>query len=359
MENKGLLFIPDISGFTRFVTEMEIEHSSYIIQELLEVLIDANQLELEVSEIEGDAILFYKFGTSPDMDKLYSQVASMFCAFHRHLMAYEHRRLCQCKACTTAINLTLKVITHYGEFTGYNVKNFYKLIGKDVIVAHQLLKNDIRQHEYWLVTKNVVQDKPLAEFAQWMKWDSSTRQTETGEIFFHNAQLGQLKNELQPEPELHLELSKKVKMISVSKDYDTDIKKLFFTAGHYELRNRWQVGVKTVDEVDHLLPGVGTRYHYVLDDGETTLYTSGFAYDPEKRIVLSETDEKKRSSVYYIIEKTGDQSSRLTLDFYIEKNSFRQFLFKLKERKKMEEKFRRSLANLGELIKEIELPVEF
>jgi hypothetical protein len=62
MENKGLLFIPDISGFTRFVTEMEIEHSRYIIQELLEVLIDSNELGLEVSEIEGDAILFYKLG---------------------------------------------------------------------------------------------------------------------------------------------------------------------------------------------------------------------------------------------------------------------------------------------------------
>jgi len=42
MENKGLLFIPDISGFTRFVNEMEIEHCRLIIQELLEVLINAN-----------------------------------------------------------------------------------------------------------------------------------------------------------------------------------------------------------------------------------------------------------------------------------------------------------------------------
>ena len=58
MENKGLLFIPDISGFTRFVNETEIGHSRLIIQELLEILINANQIGLEVSEIEGDAILF-------------------------------------------------------------------------------------------------------------------------------------------------------------------------------------------------------------------------------------------------------------------------------------------------------------
>ena len=140
MENKGLLFIPDISGFTRFVNESEIEHSRLIIQELLELLINANQLGMEVSEVEGDAILFYKFGNSPDMKDLYKQVEKMFWDFHHHLNAYERGRYCQCKACVSAVNLSLKVITHYGEFTGYNVKNFSKLIGKDVIVAHQLLK---------------------------------------------------------------------------------------------------------------------------------------------------------------------------------------------------------------------------
>ena len=155
VENKGLLFIPDISGFTRFVSQTEIEHSRLIIQELLEFLINANQMGLEVSEVEGDAILFYRFGESPRLEEVYKQVEKMFCEFHRHLLAYDHRRFCHCKACNSAIDLTLKVITHYGEFTGYSVKNFSKLIGKDVIVAHQLLKNDIDQHEYWLVTKSL------------------------------------------------------------------------------------------------------------------------------------------------------------------------------------------------------------
>jgi hypothetical protein len=124
MEHQGLLFIPDISGFTRFVTETEIEHSRLIIQELLEVLMDANELGLEVSEIEGDAILFYKFGELPPLEELYRQVEKMFRSFHRSLVAYDHRKYCQCKACLAAINLSLKVITHYGEFTGYNVRNF-------------------------------------------------------------------------------------------------------------------------------------------------------------------------------------------------------------------------------------------
>src|SRR5215213_7909973 len=128
MQKTGLLFVPDISGFTRFVNETEIEHSRLIIQELLEILINANQIGLEISEIEGDAILFYKFGKAPELKQLYQQVEKMFCAFHSNLIAYENRRFCQCKACTSAVHLTLKVITHYGEFADYSVKNFRKLI---------------------------------------------------------------------------------------------------------------------------------------------------------------------------------------------------------------------------------------
>src|SRR5688572_1232212 len=99
MENKGLLFIPDISGFSRFVAETEIDHSRLIIQELLEILINANNMGLDISDIEGDAILFYKFGDPPALREISRQVEKMFVEFHRSIIAYEQRRYCQCKAC--------------------------------------------------------------------------------------------------------------------------------------------------------------------------------------------------------------------------------------------------------------------
>src|SRR5690349_8799866 len=200
MQNKGLLFIPDISGFTRFVNGTEIDHSRLIIQELLEILINSNELGLEISEVEGDAILFYQFGDSPDLKQIYHQVEKMFQRFHGNLVSYDLHKFCQCKACLSAINLSLKVITHYGEFTGYNVKNFNKLIGKDIIIAHQLLKNDIDDHEYWLVTKNVIAGSPEG-LTDWMKWAASSKQTESGEIDFHYTQLGELKKRLPFQPD--------------------------------------------------------------------------------------------------------------------------------------------------------------
>lgn len=360
MENKGLLFIPDISGFTRFVNEIEIEHSRHIIQQLLEVLINANNLGLEISEIEGDAILFYRFGQPLELEAIYKQVEKMFCEFHRHINAYDSRKICQCKACVSAVDLTLKVITHYGEFTTYNVKNFSKLIGRDVIVAHQLLKNDIEQHEYWLVTDNLLHDTPPAGLAQWMKWDASVKQTETGNINFHYTQLSQLRKELPPEPDPQLELGNKVRMLSVSREYDVDIKTLCFTVVHFEFRHMWQVGLKAVDEVEHFLPGVGSRHRHVLENGETVMmFTSSFAYNPEEKVLFSETDEKRKSSTYYIIEKVNDHRARLTIDFYLQKNPVRQLLFNITEKSKMEERWRESLEKLEPVVSQMVLPLEF
>ena len=56
--NKSLLFIPDISGYTEFVQNTEVEHSQHVIAELLEILIDANTQQLQLAEVEGDALLF-------------------------------------------------------------------------------------------------------------------------------------------------------------------------------------------------------------------------------------------------------------------------------------------------------------
>lgn len=360
MPHKGLLFIPDISGFTRFVNEIEIEHSRHIIQQLLEVLINANEVGLEVSEVEGDAILFYKFGDPVELETLYSQVQHMFTAFHQHIAAYNQRRICQCKACISAINLTLKVITHYGEFTTYNVKNFSKLIGKDVIVAHQLLKNDIDQHEYWLVTENLLHDHPPVGFAGWMQWNSSTKQTETGDIPFHYTQLSPLLNDLPPLPAPYLELAQKVKMLSVSEEYDVDIKTLCYTVVHFDLRHHWQTGVKAVDEVEHFLPGIGSSHRHLLDNGEEVImYTSSFMYNPEEKVMFSETEKNKKRAFYYTIEKMADHQARLTIDFYLGKNWFSQALFNIKEKKKMEQMLQQSLRNLDAYVKTIVLPLEF
>ncbi|MGX5817249.1 DUF2652 domain-containing protein [Chitinophaga lutea] len=355
MSTQGLLFIPDISGFTRFVTESEIDHSRMIIQELLETLINANDSGLEISEIEGDAILFYRFGEPLDLPKLYRQVARMFTAFHQRLSAYEHRRICQCSACVGAIGLTLKVVTHYGEFTGYNVKNFSKLIGKDVIVAHQLLKNNIEQHEYWLVTESLLPNTEPAMLEHWMYWDKGVKQTETGDIPFHYTQLGALRESLQS-PELpNLELQGGQAALTLHREYPVPAKRLFYTAGHFMFRHRWEEGLERIEELEHHLPGIGSRHRRIEGGKPVVMVTSAFHYTPDL-ISYSERREDGKSEMRYTMETTSPGSSRLTLQYRIPGGLLPRLRFRLFGQKALEGRLRRSMETLEGLLREVEPP---
>lgn len=355
MEHQGLLFIPDISGFTKFVHETEIDHSSLIIKELLEVLINANQIGLEISEIEGDAILFYKFGERPSLQDLYLQVEHMFREFHKSLLVYDNRRFCQCVACKSAVNLTLKVITHYGEFTGYNIKNFSKLIGRDIIVAHQLLKNDIEKHEYWLVTQNLSQGQTPKEFTKWMQWSQSAKETEIGPIPFLYTGLTELKHELPTDVLPPVEFNRKAKVISISKDYATDIITLFHASGDYKYRSQWMEGVKNVEEVNHFLPRIGTRYRCTLENGVVTTYASSYQYEAD-RIQFSESNEQNEEVLLFIIQKKGRGRSTLTIEYYIAGNFLKYFIFNVFKKKTVERRISKSLQNLDTLATSLKVP---
>lgn len=358
MDSKGLIFIPDISGFTRFVNEVEIDHSRQIIQELLEVIINSNTIGLEISEIEGDAILFYKYGNTPDLKEVYGQVEKMFCEFHKHLKNYDHRRFCQCKACVGAVDLTLKVITHYGEFTGYNVKTFNKLIGKDIIIAHQLLKNDITQHEYWLVTEGLAGNNISVDLPEKLNWNKSIKHTETGTIPFQYTQLSHLKTELTVDPPPQLEIKNRIKVLSFYREYDAGIISLLHGVVDFDTRKRWNVNVKDIDNVtDDVLTRLGTSHRCILEKGHSIMYSSSYSFAPEK-IEYSETDEKKNYATYFTFTKITDTRTGLTLDLYIKKNLLMIALFKLVEKKKMAKAFNQSLSNLEEFMKEVKLPGE-
>jgi len=61
-EKKGTILIVDISGYTHFVKEADHAAGAQVISSLLSSIITNNTLGFHISEIEGDAILFYKYG---------------------------------------------------------------------------------------------------------------------------------------------------------------------------------------------------------------------------------------------------------------------------------------------------------
>ncbi len=152
----GLLLIPDISGFTEFVSLVELSHSQHIITDLLELLINHNRLDLELCEIEGDALFFYRVGPVPTCEALLDQVRTWVQMFHTRLKLLKRDVYCGCGACQSIGDLGLKVIGHWGEFSEYTIKNKVKVIGKDVILVHRLLKNSLEPREYLLVSTDLL-----------------------------------------------------------------------------------------------------------------------------------------------------------------------------------------------------------
>lgn len=149
---EAVIFIPDISGFTSFVSASDTEHTQKITALLLESILDNNVLDFEISEIEGDAVLFYKLNPPFTVNEIDHQCHKMFQAFHEVLDEFKTKD-CHCQACKKLNELSLKFIVHYGTLGSIMVKNYCKLFGKDLIIAHRLLKNNIKSKEYILLTE--------------------------------------------------------------------------------------------------------------------------------------------------------------------------------------------------------------
>jgi hypothetical protein len=347
MSTGGLLFIPDISGFTQFVEKTEIEHSQFIIQKLLETLINSNQLELQVSEIEGDAILFYKFGNPPGSKVIYDQVEKMFCDFHHLLRSISVHRLCQCGACRESEKLSLKIITHQGEFTTYNVKEFSKLIGKDVIRVHQLLKNDIPQHEYWLVTDNLYrQHFKVEELPGWMQWVPGRKELENDFINFQYVYLSPLLDKVPVEPRFPSALQQgKIELLRISKEVPADFLQLFYLTINLDLRPQWVEGLRSIDKMGFTENLVGASHRCILDNGSEVFITS-HVRATDTCVEYEETTKDGKSTMHYEFNKIAPQQAIASIALYMKKNPLKQFLFRLLMKKRITRMLETSLTRL-------------
>ena len=202
MLQNATIMIPDISGYTDFLTTTELEHSSHIINELLDLLVDCNNIELTLLEVEGDALLFYRKGDPIELKPLIQQCISMFEKFHEHIGIIERDTICQCGACQTASNLSLKFIIHYGAVKELMVSGFKKASGVDMVIAHRLLKNRIGSNEYILITRNYLNNLSDKQPASDLTWQLGNEEYPAiGNIEYEYALLDGGKRRIPPIPE--------------------------------------------------------------------------------------------------------------------------------------------------------------
>lgn len=342
----GLLFVPDISGFTKFVNETAISHSQHIIAELLEKLIDANELGLEVSEVEGDAILFYRFGEAPSAAAFFAQVQRMFVAFHGHLRLYETQRICRCGACSSANQLTLKIVAHHGTLSQNRVKQHVKLFGADVIATHRLLKNDIAHHEYVLFTRPLADSWAPDAAAPWALRESGSGNYDVGRLEYGYVALAPLRK-LVPEPKTE-DFSipgVSVHAFSCEEVIDAPLELVFEVAIDLPVRLSWIHKAKDVELLDRGLNRVGTRHRCVVDATSPVLVTSGVSHSADS-ITFTETDDKRMACAVFGFHRVSEARTRVRIDFLIRNSLIVKALFALLLKRKLAAQFPLSLRNL-------------
>src|SRR5207237_7854755 len=154
---EGALVLADISGYSAFVAQTEVDHSWSILHELLDTMVRSVQGRLDVSQVEGDAILFISVLSTSEVIQA---LEGTFVSFHRRLRDMQAVTTCPCSACTNIGILKVKFVVHHGRFSRQRLGNVEQLHGTDVIVAHRLLKNKVPSKEYLLVTDAVLERLP-------------------------------------------------------------------------------------------------------------------------------------------------------------------------------------------------------
>lgn len=344
----AFFFIPDISGFTQFISDRQIQHNHRIIAELLEILIKSNKLNLKLNEIEGDAIFFYRLGEPPPLDEIVEQSKTMYVAFHRHLKKYGVSRICNCAACNTAGRLTLKTVAHYGSLSFQKIHHQEKLFGADVIKVHRLLKNNIPDHEYILLTESLIPDPfPERVSEHWLSWNRGTVNYDVGEINFSYASFLPFYSQV-PEPEppdvkLYRSTSPSVYSIDINAPMDVVYDALI----DLNQRIKWMAGLKAVkikDESLNRMNKICTSFECALEHEKCTFQTSAVKFG-EHRTQLSETFLEHPMTFNYEVEEINGKTT-LTLECH---NGFllpMKWIFNLFMKKKFNSDMLRSMEQL-------------
>lgn len=173
--------VPDITGFTKFISTSDLSFSSSFIPGLLRRLVNANILRMNVGEIEGDAIFFYKTGRLPGINMVAKQCRLLFQTFHDYLRSTEKEDPENYEKYLADGQMGLKVIVHYGDIMPANIKGRTKLIGQNVIIAHKLLKNSIEEGEYVLLTESYLDKLRTKDISPWFPWGELREGSETYE----------------------------------------------------------------------------------------------------------------------------------------------------------------------------------
>ncbi len=146
----GYLVLADISGYTSFLSQTELDHAHEILTDLLETILQRFKTLLTICKLEGDAVFAY----TPEArllrgETLLELIEVTYTDFRERMKNVRRHTTCTCRACQSIPMLDLKFFIHHGDFVVQNISGTQELAGSDVNLVHRLMKNHITENTGW------------------------------------------------------------------------------------------------------------------------------------------------------------------------------------------------------------------
>jgi hypothetical protein len=170
---EGYFLIADITGYTRYLSESELEHAQDTLTALLELLVENTRPPLVISRLAGDAVISYGLSKSFFHGQtLVEKIEDTYVAFRKTIERLVLNNTCQCNACANMSNRDLKFFIHYGTFGIQRISDHDELVGSDVNLLHRLLKNSVTEktgvRAYALFTEAAIQQLEVEDLVAGM-----------------------------------------------------------------------------------------------------------------------------------------------------------------------------------------------
>jgi class 3 adenylate cyclase len=241
------LLIADISGYTRYLAGVELDHAQDILADLMGTIVDVMHPTFQIANVEGDAVFFFAETEQIDGSILLDLVERTYSAFRDRMMSIVQASICECQACLHIGDLDLKVVVHHGQVISQNLAGRVEVVGKDVIVAHRMLKNTIDQTAYAFLSDPCVADTGLDPELLGMRRHSETYE-HVGEVHGWIHDLAKVWSELRERRRLYIDADTAASVLSTFFPASPEL--VWEHISSPRLRVAWSAGIDRVDQLD-------------------------------------------------------------------------------------------------------------
>jgi uncharacterized protein YndB with AHSA1/START domain len=170
--------IADISGYTGYLADVELDHAQDILADLIGAVVTALRPNFRLAKLEGDAAFTFMTAEKVDGSMLLDTIERCYFGFRRRRRDVRQATSCECNACAQIPDLDLKFVVHHGAAILQKVAGRQELLGSDVIVVHRLLKNEVAERlgmgAYALITQQCIDVSDIDPAALGMRAHTET-----------------------------------------------------------------------------------------------------------------------------------------------------------------------------------------